>query len=164
MTNVNNGDSQAAVTTLNLGFSGSRNWNVDYWRVIDVIESVFDRVSKERDFIVHVGDASGVDEYVVKLCNAKAVDVTVYGAHGKIRLPDHIVKNAKRVTPPEANNDQRGYHIRDEILAASVDVLYGIWNGNSKGTLYTCRHARQLGKRVHLLKVTRDGWEVVNDY
>jgi hypothetical protein len=158
-----------------LGFSGSRQWGtarggVDAKLLEDIkstILNIFTIAQQHHPRIeIHVGDASGVDFWVLELAVAHNLHTFVYGAHGKLRVPTRFASKwadlfYTPVLPAQANDPKRGYLIRDEILVDSVDMIYGLWNGYSNGTRYTLDYAKKQGVRSHLLKITSKGIEAL---
>lgn len=94
-----------------------------------------------REDTVLVGDAEGIDEIVIKQCKALGVAYIVYGITPRPRNGDPVPRYV-RVTGT--------YLRRDEVMVDAADTVVGVWNGQSRGTKYTCDYARLRGKLAKL--------------
>ena len=105
-------------------------------RMIDVAVKAVHR-AKLLDWEIIVGDASGIDTCVIRICDELRVPVTVYGGYNKIRNRSKFGKNIPL--------DQT-YVQRDAYMAGECDKCYAIWNGVSRGTKLTYQMALDLHK------------------
>ena len=89
----------------------------------------------EKDHVVLVGDADGIDKAVQGFFSAVNYgNVIVYASNGKAR--NNLGKwpvEAIRVSGQTKGFDF--YAAKDEAMANSADYGFMIWNGESKGTL-----------------------------
>jgi predicted Rossmann fold nucleotide-binding protein DprA/Smf involved in DNA uptake len=97
--------------------------------------------AKLRGYSIIVGDASGVDDAVIRHCDKLGVYVEVWGAYNKLRHKsiqgdNHYVEGS--------------YPDRDRLMAARCDICIAIWNGVSRGTKITYEAALAYGKEAHL--------------
>lgn len=101
--------------------------------------------ARDLNWSVIVGEAAGVDRAVIFACHELAVPFVMYGIAAEPRnfccLP-HVTANYRQV--------KGSYLTRDREMAATADRCFGIWNGTSRGTIYTCNYARKQGKVVDL--------------
>jgi hypothetical protein len=96
----------------------------------------------EHEFIC--GDAEGVDAAVIAACDALGVKVTVYGANNQLR---HQTKTGRNIALGGS------YRMRDAwMVAQQPDVVIGLWNGTSAGTLATVKHAKRQGILSYLVR------------
>lgn len=94
----------------------------------------------ERKHKVIVGDALGVDLRVIRLSNDLDMPITVYGAYGRMRIRTLVGENIPLAC--------QSYLVRDQVMARECDLCIAIWNGESRGTLYTAQYAQHIGKSV----------------
>mgnify|MGYP001056969376 FL=1 len=102
----------------------------------------FVQLYHEHEFIC--GDADGVDAAVIAACDALGVKLSVYGAN-------HVLRHQTRT----GRNIALGgtYRMRDAwMVAQQPDVVIGLWNGSSPGTLATVKHAKQQGIESYLVR------------
>ncbi|KKM19646.1 hypothetical protein LCGC14_1653530 [marine sediment metagenome] len=104
------------------------------------------RGAKKKGWSIIVGDASGIDKAVIDMCDELGVDVTVYGAYGRIR-------NATKtgVNRP-LGNSRFPYHLRDIHMISKADVVCAIWNGKSKSTLKNYQYAKEMNIKAFLME------------
>lgn len=110
--------------------SGSRYWEAEDEPIArDYVTRVIAR-AKETGKYVLVGDAPGVDKWVIDECEAQGVPVTIYRPHGK----------ALRYTTQSAVLAFAGnsYASRDRYMVHRISdlngIVLGVWNGQSTGT------------------------------
>lgn len=124
--------------------TGSRDATPD---MLDYARRCVER-AKERGWEIVVGDAAGVDAAVIEACCKLGVTYQVYG-----------------ITPDPRNGpkgfytrvDATSYLTRDEVMVRRSDRCIAIWNGRSRGTLYTFNYARKLyPDSCHLEKFPRE--------
>lgn len=96
-----------------------------------------------------VGDAEGIDRAVMWEAHRLGVECIVYGAYG------HLGREARRRTPScEVIVCDGDYLARDAVMAQVADKCIAVWNGSSRGTMYTLnkfKRGRQ-GQREWWLK------------
>lgn len=112
--------------------------------------------AKEHGWEIVVGDAAGIDKAVIDACCANHIRFRVYGI---TELPRNIccLEHQKRWYKRVRNG---GYLARDRYMCACADRCFAIWNGISKGTIYTYNHMLKLGKLADLRnfgKEVKDG-------
>jgi predicted Rossmann fold nucleotide-binding protein DprA/Smf involved in DNA uptake len=120
-------------------FSGSREVAPDI--LIQVDKYIIDHISN-RDILVVVGDAEGVDAQVIRSCDRLGIPIEVHGAYKKMRRRTSTGKNIPHDTT---------YPGRDRIMAERLGVsdrAVIVWNGISRGTILTARAAE---KRVSVV-------------
>lgn len=101
--------------------------------------------AKDKGHEILVGDAEGVDDHVIRYCDDEGIPITVYGAYGRMR----------RRTSTGSNIVTTGsYLARDDVMARNCDICIAIWNGKSRGTMYTYQKAKAYGKKVYLVRET----------
>jgi hypothetical protein len=99
------------------------------------IAGEFVQLYHEHEFIC--GDAEGVDAAVIQACDALGVPITVYGANNQLR---HQTQTGRNIALGGS------YRMRDAwMVAQQPDVVIGLWNGTSAGTLATVKHAKRQG-------------------
>lgn len=142
---------------LNIGFTGSRIWVHPHKRRVELlVHDIFDNLQlKAGDFIVHVGDAYGVDDMVVRVCLSRKIPLIVYGVHGRCRNLEGRTIDSALVSLRYCEGD---YLDRDREVA-KVDKLYAIWNSESRGTKYTYDHARKIGTKTFLVTWQEQKWK-----
>jgi len=117
--------------------TGSRNCSLE---MIVYAKQIVKQAMEAGDEII-VGDADGIDKYVIAECDIKGVPVSVHGAYSRMR----------RRTLTGTNCIHSGnYTERDQLMAQKCDVCYAVWDGQSKGTKATYDFAKSLGKGVCL--------------
>jgi hypothetical protein len=100
-------------------------------------------IAEQKGWSVIVGDANGIDAYVIAQCDIKSIPVEVHGAYNILR---HSSIQRNNITHPCT------YPVRDQLMAELCDVCVGIWNGTSRGTKMTVDFARKLGKKTYLVQ------------
>ena len=95
----------------------------------------------ELDYDVIVGDASGVDDAVMRECDKLGVACTVVGAYGKLR---------RRTASCSVYAVSGSYIQRDKYMAERCDLCLAVWNGKSRGTKATYDFAVELSKTAWL--------------
>ena len=102
----------------------------------------------EKQYDILVGDCSGVDSAVQKLCAGLSYDkVVVYASNGKARnnlggWPVQCVKVAQGLTGFDF------YRQKDIAMAEAADCGLMVWDGKSAGTRKNIRTLLELGKIV----------------
>jgi ribonuclease HI len=122
--------------------SGSRHGVNDYMR------SGISRLVRDAQrfgWTLLVGDASGVDEEVIRVADKIGATVLVVGMtehprNGGSKQPDSYII-------PVKVEDRRGYSARDRWMIRQAHKFVGIWNGTSRGTLNAFNTAKRLGLR-----------------
>jgi membrane carboxypeptidase/penicillin-binding protein PbpC len=85
-----------------------------------------------------------VDAAVIQACDALGAKVTVYGAHNQLR---HQTKTGRNIALGGS------YRMRDAwMVEQGPDVVVGLWNGHSAGTLATVKHAKRQGIEAYLVR------------
>lgn len=100
--------------------------------------------AKERDMVIIVGDAEGVDATVIEEADRLGVPCEVHGAYGKLKHQSHSGLAMQNGHPGWT------YPQRDELMARNADIVIAVWNGTSRGTKLTADLAQQFGKQVHI--------------
>lgn len=120
--------------------AGSRIWS-DTTKPL-MIEQVYKSVMRciEAEYNIIVGDASGVDSLVVAQCVGRDIPYACYG----------IAPNARNCAPNYYQLDVNGYIARDRHMIDECDWYYGIWNGESKGTLAGFNYAKSIKKNADI--------------
>ena len=97
---------------------------------------------RQHEFIC--GDADGVDAAVIQACDALGVTLTVYGANHTLR---HKTQTGRNIALGGT------YRMRDAwMVAQGPDVVIGLWNGTSAGTLAVVKHAKRQGIESYLVR------------
>ena len=116
---------------MKLGIVGSRTLNQK--NVKEIISQVVEKSKNKIDEIV-TGGANGVDsiaELYAKQNNIKcSVFLPQYETYGK-----------------------RAPLIRNNVILENSDAILAIWDGESKGTLYTINRAKKLGLKVMIVNL-----------
>jgi hypothetical protein len=99
-----------------------------------------------KNIAIICGDADGIDETVINVCNAqKYANITVYGA-----------KNHRRKTEFGSNEVVYGsYTKRDVVMVNNAHKVVCVWNGTSKGTKRNYDHALKSKKHAVLIEDPR---------
>jgi predicted Rossmann fold nucleotide-binding protein DprA/Smf involved in DNA uptake len=84
---------------------------------------------KEEGHSLIVGDARGIDQKALGLAHQ-------LGIWDKVSMFRGL--------------DYKSFLARDRVMVLKCDVCVAIWNGESRGTLYTFNFARSQGKKVIL--------------
>lgn len=135
------------MTTL---ITGSRNTNQ---AMLDTVTFVLRGIHHHgRDVIV--GDASGIDEYVIQLCDDMGIPVMVCGGYGKLRRKSRITPERSIVVPGS-------WLDRNLYMIDRCTNCVAIWDGSSRGTLFTWTHARRKGITTTVYKFSGDKYELV---
>jgi len=93
--------------------------------------------AKAKGWTIIVGDAAGVDAAVITECDRLNVPVIVHGAF----------ENMRRRTTTGTNTATMGsFTARDRLMVERSSFCVAIWDGRSKGTRYTFKYARHLGR------------------
>ena len=92
--------------------------------------------AKDRGFSIIVGDAPGVDAHVIELCDQLGVPVQVIGGYNRLR---HQTEQGVNLTLPY------NYKLRDNYMLDRADIVIGIWNTTSYGTLRNIESAKKIG-------------------
>lgn len=101
---------------------------------------------KELDASIIVGDAIGVDAEVVCECIKQAVPFTCYGITSK---PRNGCPLRFYVQVPCCRN----YLERDDYMVRQLGpdgICMALWNGTSRGTIYTYEGAEKAGAKAYL--------------
>lgn len=120
--------------------------------MLDIAHYAVQRAKVKR-LIVTVGDASGVDAQVVQSCIDLDVPFVCFGITPVPRIKDLVIENYIQVHPYGQRSWIYGYLQRDKVMVNCSDTVFGIWNGVSRGTKYTCDYAEKLGKEVYIRRV-----------
>jgi hypothetical protein len=106
--------------------------------------------AKQRGWCVVVGDAMGIDSFIVEETFYQRVPVVVMGCEAVGRLRMTVVEEMATWLVP--GGDRRGscFVVRDEALCALASLapasgFYGVWDGVSRGTLHTAGFAKRYG-------------------
>lgn len=106
--------------------------------------------AKQLSWSIIVGDASGVDHAVMLACGKYHVSFHCYGISP---VPRHYYS---RSGAPDGLGDYTmvpgDYLARDRFMAGLCDRAICIWNGVSRGTLYTHNQVVALGKPSDLMR------------
>ena len=95
----------------------------------------------DLDYDVIVGDASGIDDAVMRECDKLGVACTVVGAYDKLR---------RRTASCSVYAVSGSYIQRDKYMAERCDLCLAVWNGKSRGTKATYDFAVELSKTAWL--------------
>ena len=95
----------------------------------------------QLEYEIVVGDASGIDDAVMRECHTLGVPCTVVGAYSKLR---------RRTPSCEVVQHAGSYIQRDRYMAERCDLCLAIWNGQSRGTKATYDFAVGFGKPAWL--------------
>jgi hypothetical protein len=104
------------------------------------------RRASDLSWRVVVGDAAGVDTAVISACCHLCVPFMFCGISQYARnfcCDKHRHANYQSVYGTD-------YLGRDRFMVEESDRCFAIWNGISRGTLYTYNYARKLGKEIDL--------------
>ena len=105
-----------------------------------------------------VGDASGVDTAVIIAVRQYNVPCTIYGISKEARCAKQVETycTAMGYTAPMPPyiRCEGDFLARDRVMVEAADLVMGIWNGRSTGTMYTVNYARKLRKEAHLRTFT----------
>lgn len=142
---------------MNIGFSGSRNWD-DAQAALKTVKQIMQQTYEKYPAIqVHVGDAWGVDAMVVAAARLLFLPICIYGINHTWRNID--VLHGLQYPRAVCIHCDGGYLDRDRYLVDHIDLLIAIWNGTSRGTKYTYDYAVKSGKKAHLCTWGADGWK-----
>lgn len=142
--------------------SGSRSiTNCQAW-ALSVVE-----LAAKRDWFLVVGDARGVDEYVIHYANKVLHCKLIVCGCVAVGHPRQNVSDLKAYTLiPGGNVQKTCYAIRDKWMAETVALapasgFLGLWDGQSKGTQITANHAKGLGIAgvVYNIDGTKESWK-----
>lgn len=103
---------------------------------------------QEKNFIINVGDASGVDKLIQGFYhNLNYDNVNVFASNGKARnnLGNWIVN---KVNVEKSIKGFEFYAQKDKAMAEQSDLGFMIWNGKSKGTLNNIINLRKENKYI----------------
>lgn len=100
--------------------------------------------AKANGWHLIVGDASGVDEAVIRMAIAEEVPTQVCGITA---VPRHCADENWFFSYIRI---QGNYLARDRAMVEKADCVLAIWNGQSRGTKYTYDYAVKCGKRAWL--------------
>ena len=103
--------------------------------------------ARQLDYEVIVGDASGIDDAVMRCCDELGVACTVVGAYNRLR---------RRTASCKVVTVSGSYIQRDRYMAEQCDFCLAIWNGSSRGTKTTYDFAVKLGKTAWLKTFTSE--------
>jgi hypothetical protein len=130
-------DSHVLVT----GSRGCGKWAVDQARRIA-------NYLIDREVWLIVGDAEDVDEAIIDVANERKYSrITVWGAYKKMRRETKYGMNVPY------NGD---YLQRDDQMAQYCTHCVAVWNGYSRGTLYTFSAVERRGKKKLVYEIP---WE-----
>lgn len=143
---------------ITIGFTGSREWRklgVDPKQPHRLIQNILTKLPQRygENINIVVGDADGVDSMVL----TEAVDrfpIIVYGING-------VWRNRTQITHSQMvsfNGSCETYLERDRLMVDNIDVLYAVWNGESRGTKYTYDYAIKTGKRAFIATLSQQDW------
>jgi hypothetical protein len=128
---------------MNLLITGSREASPE---LIEKCKNFIYPIAKNNlDIKIIVGDADGIDDTVIRLCEELKVPYESWGAFGKNKRKD-IIKFG------EAKSIEYGYVVRDDFMAKRCDKCLAFWNGTSKGTEHTIKFASHYGKKVTVIQ------------
>ncbi len=108
--------------------------------------------AQEKGYSIIVGDAIGIDFAVVSACNALGVPYVCYGVTTIPRqqqLCYPYIQIHFEGTWPER------FLARNRHMADLANECLAIWDGKSRGTLYTYKYFKSLGKLCWLLDFSR---------
>lgn len=97
--------------------------------------------AKARGWVIIVGDAEGVDAAVMDEADRLGVRHIICGANGTLR---------RKTATGSTTAIDGDYLARDRFMVDNAMVVWGVWNGHSRGTAYTCNYAKRTGKPVFL--------------
>lgn len=108
-----------------------------------------------------VDDAFGVDAFIVQAALQLEASLWIYGVNNRWRnTQDLVLTDRVELISTSATPGKAMYIARDKLLAESVDVMYAVWNGHSRGTMHTLRFARDAGA-LCFLWTPKQGWAKV---
>ena len=81
------------------------------------------------------GGAKGIDRLAAQYARRNGIPLIEF-------LPDY-----------EAHGHAAPF-VRNRQIAESADMVIAIWDGCSKGTIYTLKYASKIGKRVKIYEIT----------
>ena len=81
---------------------------------------------------------------------ARGVDTLAAGAAEAAGLVSEVLPPDREKYP--GRMIYRAYLERNRAIAEACDVLLAVWDGKSRGTLYTIEYARRQGKPVFLVR------------
>ena len=116
---------------MRLGIIGSRTLNQN--NVKEVIAQVISKSKTPINEIV-TGGANGVDAIAEFFAKENKIKCTVF-------LPQYEIYG------------KRAPLIRNNIILENSDAILAIWDGESKGTLYTINRSKKLGLKVMIVNL-----------
>lgn len=116
---------------MKLGIVGSRTLNQK--NVKEIISQVVAKSKNKIDEIV-TGGANGVDSIAELFAKQNNIKCTVF-------LPQYETYS------------KRAPLIRNNVILENSDAILAIWDGESKGTLYTINRAKKLGLKVMIVNL-----------
>ncbi|MCK5640431.1 MAG: hypothetical protein KAJ19_06525 [Gammaproteobacteria bacterium] len=124
---------------MNICFTGSRSLTGVYDFVLKAVLRC-----KELGAQVIVGDAGGIDNLVSMCCAENDVPCIVH----------HIATQPRHAhSGNELCKVSGGYLARDRYMVERADIVFALWDGQSRGTKYTYDHAVKLGKEAHIKRM-----------
>lgn len=101
-----------------------------------------------RHWQVYVGDAGGVDNYVMQACHAAGLPHTIFACE-LLGYPRHSTPSATIVYSPEGDLKTcwaiRDKYMVEQALALPVRGFMALWDGESRGTRLTADYAKAKG-------------------
>ena len=94
---------------------------------------------------------------VVSKCKTPVTEIVSGGANGVDAIAEHYAKinNIKTTVflPQYETYGKRAPLIRNNVILENCDNVLAIWDGESKGTLYTINRAKKLGLKVMVVNL-----------
>lgn len=136
--------------------SGSREW-VDPAPVCQYVQRVVARAI-EQGYTIYVGDAPGVDAFVVEACREMSYQnhTVTFALTQQPRNGGCGYTITQELVLNDPNNgivSFKDYTHRDRYMVELSDIVMCIWNGHSRGTRRVFDYAQMLGKDAHLRTV-----------
>lgn len=109
------------------------------------------RVHWNRDELI-VGDAEGVDAYVVNLAQKMKIPYMAYGINTRARNGAKRYSGIRHLIKVEHfRNPRSPYTMRDRYMVDRALVVLCFWNEQSSGTLNVFKYACEVGKDAYLI-------------
>lgn len=117
--------------------SGSRNFlKIKFDKYFELSQWL-----KNNNHEVLVGDCTGIDEIIRKICKNQNIKCTVYHIGTKPRNQESEKFQTKRIKGTKQEN-------KDIAMTNDCDLAIAIWNGESKGTKANIERCKNQNKQV----------------
>lgn len=109
--------------------------------------------AKEKGWDIIVGDAKGIDEFVIRECDNLGVYYDCFGVTEAPRAPQCSLSNYHYLKLD--GTWKQKFLARDRHMAELADYCLAIWNGYSGGTIYTYKYFKRLNKPCWLIDFSK---------